>query len=135
MANEAVIIELPRNINPIMRTCADGTTIEKGTLLKLSGANIVISSPLNSQAFGGIAAAEKTASDGSTQIPVYMNGCFDLLVATGSAGVTCGAAVTMSGANAVRLGVEADYPLGAVVGYAEEVGAAGDVIRVRLRGG
>ena|SRR3990167_3141002 len=131
MTNEAVNIELPTII--VSRNIADGTAIAKGTLLKLSGQNIGISANLDSMAFGGITVEEKTASDGITNIAVAMDGVYDLVVATGSTAITCGAGATMSGTNLVRLAVEADYPLGAVIGNFEEPGAAGDTLRVRLK--
>ena len=58
MANEAVIIELPRNIHPVMRTCTD-TNYLKGAIMKIADPNTVSATSADGDAFGGIAAAEK----------------------------------------------------------------------------
>lgn len=127
MANEAVIIEYPSNI--VMRTCADGNAITKGAILKLSDPNTVAVSD-GANVFGGIAMADKVASDGSTTIPVALNGVFDIVDA--GTGITVGGLVALSGANLVRQSVEADFPLGAVLGKAEETASASERIRVRV---
>ena len=134
MANEAVIIELTPGINPVIRTCADGTGISKGTLLVLTDPNTVAigGATTTGNAFGGIAAADKVASDGSTTIAAHMSGVFDLKA--NAAAITAGVGVCLSGANMIRAAVEADFPVGGVIGYAEETAADSEVIRVRLRG-
>ena len=134
MANEAVIIELPRNINPVMMTIADSGTIEKGTLLKTSDPNTAAASSARDE-WGGIAAAEKVTLDGSTKLAVYKAGCFDLTcAATLAAAITIGECVTLSGANLIDAATEAEIQLGKFIGWAEEAGGNGEVIRVRLRG-
>lgn len=136
MANEAVIISLGFDGgNVIRRTCADGTTISKGTLLILSDANLVIASNAYtiSESWGGIAAADKLANDGSTTIPVYTSGVFDLTNSAAPA-IAVGRMVVMSGANLIRLAVESDFPVGAVLGQIEENASGSEVARVRLRG-
>ena len=137
MANEAVIIELGSNGgNPVRRTCADGATIEKGTLLVLSDPNTVAANSGTGEVFGGIAAHEKVANDGSTSISCYTSGVFDLTCNAG-VGITCGDVVVTSGANLIRVGTSAELSganLGKVIGYAEETATASEVIRVRLKG-
>ena len=133
MANEAVIIELPRNLHPVRRTCAAGTTIEKGTILKLTDPNTVAASSASADEFGGIAAAEKDGSDSSTSIAVHLSGVFDLTMGTGET-CTIGEQIAISGANLIRAATEAEVQLGQWLGYAEEAGSSGEVIRVRLRG-
>lgn len=133
MANEAVIIELPRNIHPVMRTVADSGTIEKGTLLVLSDPNTVAASTGTGDIFGGIAAAEKVTLDGSTKLAVHLHGVFDLKNSPGPA-ITVGSWVTSSGTNLIRLATEAEVLLGKGIGIVEETAAGDEVSRVRLRG-
>jgi hypothetical protein len=107
MANEAVIIELTNGGNPIMMTCAAGTAITKGTLLKLTDNRTVAAAAggtSNGDPFGGIAAADKVAADLSTEISVWTTGIFDLLAASGAA-ITAGQLVRTSGANNYITGV------------------------------
>ena len=133
MANEAVIIELTNGGNPIRRTVADGTTISKGTLLVMTDPNTVAASTVTSSAsvFGGVAAADKLASDGSTTLAVWQEGCFDMTnAAFGTPSV--GALVVLSGANLIRAAVAADLLTGAIIGKLEETAATNEVVRVRL---
>lgn len=77
MAHEATIIELLGNRgNPIRFNCADGTTIPKGTLLKITDPRTVVAHSALNDPFAGIAAMEKVANDGSTSISVYTCGIF-----------------------------------------------------------
>lgn len=132
MANEAVIIELPQNINPVMRTVADGATIAKGCLLSLADANLAAASAA-AEVFGGIAAAEKVILDGSTKLAAHMDGVFDL-TCNANAGITIGSWVSLSGANLIKTATEAEVAAGKGIGIAEETATASEVIRVRLRG-
>ena len=132
MANEAVLIEFPRNSHAVRRTVANSGTIEKYTLLALTDPNTVAASA-GAEAFGGIAAAEKVTLDGSTSLAAYMDGVFDLTT-TGPA-ITVGDAVSLSGPNLIKEATEAEIQAGRIVGWAEETSTAGsEVIRVRLRG-
>src|SRR3990167_3620061 len=132
MANEAVIIELPRNIHPVMRTVADSGTIEKGTLLKLADPNTVTASSA-ADVWGGVAAAEKLTLDGSTKIAVHLNGVFDM-TCNANAGITAGQQVSLSGVNLIKTATEAEIAAGTHIGTAEETATASEVIRVRLKG-
>jgi len=73
---------------PVAFTCADGTGIEKGALLKLSDPATVATTTGDTDAIIGIAAEEKVASDGKTTIAVYLRGIFKGYA--GAAGVTVG---------------------------------------------
>jgi hypothetical protein len=73
---------------PIMFTCADGTGIEKGAILKLSDPMTVALADGDGDTVAGIAAAEKIASNGQTKIPVYRRGIFK--GTAGATGVTAG---------------------------------------------
>jgi len=108
MANEAVIIELLGNKgDPISYSCQDTDAIEKGALLVLdnsSGKIRYISGSSTTHVDGsytpiGIAAAEKVASDGQTQITVYTNVIADLKLNTDTCAI--GDMVTVSGANMI----------------------------------
>ena len=132
MANEAVIIELgPNGGKPQRFTVANGTAITKGCLLQLSGDYTASASSGSGDVFAGIAAADKEASDGATEIAAYTEGIFDI---TNSAGaeITLGNIVTISGANFIRSAVAGDLLTGAVVGKALEAGSPSEVIRVDI---
>lgn len=61
---------------PIDFVCAEATTIEKGTLLKLSDGMIVAASAGDSDVIAGVAAKEKIGGDGKTTIAVWRDGIF-----------------------------------------------------------
>ena len=133
MANEAVIIELLGNQgDPIRYTVADGTGIEKGALLYLeSDPRTAAASSAQGQIFVGIAAEEKTASDGITEISVYQNGIFDLK--DSSAGMTLGDICKLGGANLVATADETGALANQeVVGIVLETAAANEVVAVRI---
>lgn len=129
MAVPAVILELNEHSDPKQYTVAAGTSISKGTLLKLSGDNTVIASS-GADVYGGVAAADKDGLDSSTTLAVYTphtGNKFDMTVDPGVT-VTLGAQVVLSGINLIRMAVEADLILGKVVGIAQEAGDASEVI-------
>lgn len=72
---------------PIPYTCADGTGIEKGALLKIVDPATVATSDGDADVIAGIAAEEKIASNGVTQIGVYKRGIFK---ATAGGSITVG---------------------------------------------
>jgi hypothetical protein len=130
MANEAVFLEIHQFAPCKQYTCAAGTSISKGTLLKLSGDNTVIASSA-SDVYAGVAAMDKDGTDSSTKISVYVpfgGNKFDMKCASGA--VTLGAVVVLSGANLIRNAVEADLVLGKIIGTAQEAGTADEVISV-----
>ena len=97
MANEATLMwELEPSV-PF--TCADGTGIEKGTLLKLAYPATVAACSADGDIFVGIAAEEKIANDGNTKIPVWLRGIFKLT--DSGSGITLGDCVKIAGANTV----------------------------------
>jgi hypothetical protein len=128
MALEAVCIETPTRF--VRYTVADGTTISKGTILKLSGDNTAIASS-GADVFAGIAFMEKLANDGSTQITAALDGIWDISATAGTA-ITLGGIVSLSGANVVKQAVEAEMVTGAALGKALEAASAGEVIRVAV---
>ena len=133
MAKEAVL--LVETEPPISMTCADGTGIEKGTLLVLSGANTVIAHDGTADViFAGIAAAEKIASDGNTHIPVYRRGIFKL---TANAAVaTLGSALAFDAvANTVKTATAADVGSDIIGCNLETCNAQNDTIRCEVNPG
>lgn len=74
MAFEATLVY--ETAPPIQLTVADGTAITKGALLKLTDPATAIISTANDDIVAGIAATDKIASDGVTQLAVYRRGVF-----------------------------------------------------------
>jgi len=104
---------------PIPFTVADGTGIEKGTVLKLTDPMTAVASDGDTDIIAGIAAAEKIANDGTTTIGVYRGGIFKGYA--GAAGVTVGAGIiTDSSTGAANELVDADVNSEALVGIALE---------------
>jgi hypothetical protein len=141
MAREATKIELTNSTGNIRQyTCADGTGIAKGTLLKLtdprtaSVADAATSAAACTAPCAGIAAEEKVASDGATQIAVYTDGIFKATAS--NAAIAVGEPLVFVGNNYV-MGVAALGPGiasgAAIVGYALETAAAGETFQMRLR--
>lgn len=133
MANEAVIIELLGNKgDPIRFTCADGTTIAKGTVMELTDPRTVKANSAANKPIAGIAAAEKVANDGATTIAVYTNGIFDMDIVAGGSSVL-GADVVSSGAgNEIDDFDTLDDEKGYVIGKSLETGAAGETVAIRV---
>jgi len=117
MAGEAVLIYELEPAVPF--TCANGTGIEKGALLILTGPMTVATTTGDTDEIIGIAKEEKIADDGKTKIPVYLRGIFR--GQAGAAGVTAGLAIisdTATGAANDLVG--ADVNSEAIVGMALE---------------
>jgi len=126
MANEAVLVmEL---MPPIMFTCADGTGIEKGTLLKLSDPMTVAATSADNDIFAGVAAEEKIANDGNTKIAVYRAGVFKMT--DSGSGITVGTDVVVKGANTVVTYTTLDDEKGYRVGQALETCTASETLLV-----
>lgn len=74
MANETVLMietELP-----IPFTCAEGTGIAKGEVLKMGDLATVSKAAALNAIVGGLAGTEKIASDGMVRVDVYRGGLF-----------------------------------------------------------
>ena len=130
MANEAVLIyetELP-----IPFTCADGTGIEKGAILKMTDPMTAALADGDGDIIAGIAAEEKIANDGKTKIAVYRGGIFRVLA--GASGITVGLALDTHAATGATNEV-APAPAGAghQLGYALETAADTDTFLMELR--
>lgn len=117
---------------PVPFTCADGTGIEKGALLVLSDPNTVATTTGDTDAIVGIAAEEKIANDGRTQISVYTEGIFKGYA--GAAGVTAGMAIISDTATgAANELVVADINSEHIVGRALETATDGQTFLFELK--
>ena len=89
MAAEATIIELIGKVPgcPIRFTCLDASAIAKGALLQMTTGTIrqVITHAAADKSIVGIAAEEKVANDGLTNITAWTNGIFDITAAAAGA--------------------------------------------------
>jgi len=128
MANEAIMVQqLEERL--LECTVADGATIEKGTLLKLTDPNTGVASGADGDIFLGIAAYEKAISDGSTRMSVWRHGVFDLK--DSGSGVTVGDIVKLAGANLIATADDDTIEKsGEIVGIALQTGSASEVIEV-----
>ena len=88
MANEAVLVV--RLEDPIDFTVADGTAITKGAILKLNDNMVASAGGAALDPIAGIAARDKVASDGRTQLGCYIRGIFRLKA---SGAITVGDAI------------------------------------------
>ena len=116
MAFEAVLIF--ETALPVPFTVADGTAIPKGTLLKLTDPMTAIIVSGDGDAFAGVAAEAKIASDGRTKLPVYRQGIFRMF-AGGT--ITAGNAIQAEGTTANEVVIAATGKDGAeIIGTALE---------------
>ena len=133
MADEAVIIELLGNQgDPIRFTCADGATIEKGTLMEVTDPRTVVKVSGANTALVGIAAAEKVANDGATTIAVYTNGIFDLTISASGITTLGFDVVANAGDNKVEDFDTLDGEKGYAIGKSLESGGNNEVVAVRV---
>lgn len=131
MADEAVIIELFKGGRPMRVTVADGTGIEKGTLIAITDPRTGAAHAAADAFILGVAAAEKVASDGSTTLAVYTDGIFDIKTDAGtdSAGALMAASAV---ANRTQTADAADLLQGSWVGYLLEDAGNGEVAAHRI---
>ena len=120
-----------RTGDPVDFTVADGTAISKGALLKMTDGRVAILSDGDSDICAGIAARDKIASDGRTQLAVFRVGIFTAVA--GVAGVTVGEAVQtdVATSSANRL-VDADVNTEQLVGIALATAASGASFQYEL---
>jgi len=116
---------------PLPFTVADGTGIEKGTLLKMTDPMTAAASAGDGDVIAGVAAEEKIASDGNVTLAVYREGIFR---ATAGGAITVGDALitnaTTGAANeVVTAGVNAEN----IIGVALETAADTETLLVELR--
>jgi len=135
MANEITKVELlgqNNDGNPLRFTVASGTAISKGTLLAMTDPRTAIAHSSEGQAIAGIAAMDKSSTDGSTSISVWTNWIFEVKC---SGTITVGQGVIASDfANVGTLalgGTTAASGL-AVWAHAIETGAEAEIINMRV---
>ena len=134
MANEHVL--LTQVTFPQSFTCANGTGIEKGSVLKRADPDTVSLSTGDNDIVAGILYSEKIASDGNTKCSVVV-GPGDIFIATASGAVTVGDPIGTWSSSAVSNIVAsiANTPnlSGAKrLGYARETAATGETFRYEL---
>lgn len=113
-------------------TIADAVGVEKGTVLELIDARTVRPVSTSGAAIAGIAAREKIASDGRTQISVYKKGYFDMY-ASGAIAIGQPVMALADSSNAVKVPTTALALSGAMIlGYAEETATDKETVIVRL---
>tara|TARA_R100000789_G_scaffold20427_1_gene23582 strand:- start:1251 stop:1664 length:414 start_codon:yes stop_codon:yes gene_type:complete len=129
MADEHIL--RVRTHNPIDFTVADGTAIAKGAVLKMTNGRVAILADGDGNIPAGIAARDKVASDGRTQLAVFRRGIFQ--GTAGVAGVTVGEALQtdVSTSSANRL-VDADVNTEQIIGIALETAASGATFQYEL---
>jgi hypothetical protein len=128
MANEAFLRD--RLDNPIDFTVADGTGIEKGALLKLTDPRTASLADGAGDVIAGIAAREKVANNGITQLAVFRKGIFDMLA---SGAISVGQPVMSAASttpNAVKLAGGALVSGASIIGHALETATDGEVIQI-----
>ena len=110
---------------------ADGTGIEKGTLLKVADPRTASKSSGATDYIAGIAVREKIASDGRTRLSVYKKGYFRAIA---SGAITCGQALVSAGVNNMikALTLAANASGAAILGYADETAADQEAFILRL---
>jgi len=126
MANECTLIFETEVAIPF--TCANGTGIEKGTVLKLEDPLTVSYANASNQIVGGIAKNEKIASDGKTKISIYRGGIFK---GTCSGSVTIGCPLCTAETNKIRTGLGISGVN--IIGIALEAGSNGETILFELK--
>ncbi len=124
----AVALLRTRLEDPIDFTCADGTAIPKGTLLKLTDGRVAIAASGAGDMIAGICARDKIANDGRTTVPVFVRGIFDMeadgTIAIGGAVMADGTASTVI-ASTGKTGA-------AQIGYALEAATDGDIVQIMV---
>ena len=133
MANEAVLRQ--EYSLPVNFTCADGTGIEQGAILKLSGSNTVALADGDEDVVAGICATEKIASDETTSVAVYIDGVFSIYC---SGSVSAGSAVAThasTGSTNYVTTATASAVGGKTLGIAREAGTEVNTFFVELKPG
>ncbi len=126
MANEAtLVLKLDEAIN---FTCADGTAIPKGTLVKLTDPRTAIAASSSGDKIAGITARDKIASDGRTSVAVFTKGIFRM---TADGTIAVGAAVMADGTD--NKVISSTGVSGAsIIGYALEAATVGTELEVMV---
>lgn len=111
-------------------TIHDSVAVEKGAWLAYSGARVVKSADTPGQAIAGIAAREKVAGDGRTQISVYKKGYFDVKASLSGA-TPLGGALMYAHGNTVTAAID-DASGAKIIGYCDEAATNDTTFLMRL---
>ena len=130
MANEAALIF--ETAPPIPFTVANGVGIEKGAILSLKDLMTASGTVIVGDLVAGIAAKEKIASDGNTELAVYRGGIFKVYLS--GACIAGDALTTTNTANYVRI-CETTLSGSRIIGTALETGAEDETILMELKPG
>jgi hypothetical protein len=134
MANEHTL--MVQKTLPISMTCADGTGIEKGTVLAMSDLNTAAASAAEKSNVAGIAYTEKLADNGETQIAV-LSGPGDELRAYASGAIAVGDSLGTGDAafpnHLISLSGAVDLSGAIIIGYSKEDAAAGNTFKYVLQ--
>ena len=128
MANEATLFQ--EAALPITFTVADGTGIEKGSLLKMTDPRTAIIHSGINDTLAGIAAEEKIANDGKTTLAVYKIRSGNVFKMILSGGCTVGDILAGSATANKVYDAGTQTMIASSVGYALETGADGESILV-----
>ena len=122
---------------PRSMTCADGTGIEKGAVLKMTDPNTAATSDGDEDVFAGIAYTEKVANDGNTHISV-LYGPGDEFKGIASGSIAIGDVLSTAAGNGFTNYLQAataGLSGGHVVGIAKEAAGAGETFKYVLMPG
>jgi len=110
-------------------TVADAIGIEKGTLLMLADPRTASGSVTLRAPMAGIAAREKVANDGRTQLSLYKKGYFDVLC---SGAIPIGESVCAAGHGNQVIGSNGLNSGSQIMGYMDKAGVDKTVCLMRL---
>lgn len=133
MAQEAILrVETGK---PIMMKCADGTGIEKGSILKLTDPLTAALADGDEDVVAGIASGEKIASNGQIYIGVYREGIFEVVSSGGTAvGLTVATGAGTGASNDVKTAT-ATAVGGKTLGIALEAASDDESFLIELKPG
>ena len=111
-------------------TIADGTSVEKGTLMKFTDPNTVAASDGDGDVIAGVLKVEKVANSGITKAAIWTRGVFK---ATAGGAITVGdALVTNASTGAANELITAPVNAENIVGRAQETAADTDTFLFEL---
>ena len=133
MANEAVITDLlGNNGDQVTFTVAAGTAIAKGAIMKMTDPRTAIINSGAGDVLCGLAAFEKTATDGKTTMSIITN-CIAKFTVVAGGTTTLGSSVRVSAtANQIDAITSLDHETGKSLGKALETGGASETVLVRV---
>ena len=131
MANEAIMVQQleERLFEVTMADGSSGTDIAKGTILKLSDANLAAASSSDGDIFGGILSVDNVGGDGQTRYAVWTRGVFDCTLT--NATVVVGDLLNIQGTNLLAKANVTTLPdFSEMMGSALQDGGTNEVIEV-----